>query len=285
MPNYDLSMSVDDTVEIDTIIKESSIASDIIDVNKPTDFSEGKEFNLKGFQTHTGVFDPVVSGDYELNINGQVLSIKVTKPGISGLVHRIKFDEGTGTVATDSAGNKDVTLPNDNWTSNSNFESNTAPLFSGSYANWKPRNKTPISIVCRVRVDSGGPISNFYNTVWSYNLEPRVYYSNSEGLWGFQTSNGNRATVSESLSGGEIRILSARLDSTSCILDVFEKDINNKVGSDSNSNIGTSFGGSTNYICDDARGSNPFGDVIDNILVFNEKLSDSRMNEIVSNQY
>jgi len=35
--------------------------------------------SLKGFQTNTVIFDPPESGDYEIDINGQKLSIKVTE--------------------------------------------------------------------------------------------------------------------------------------------------------------------------------------------------------------
>jgi hypothetical protein len=68
----DIKMSVDDTLELDTIIEKSTQAEDIISVTKGTDY------DTSGFQTHTSVFNPQSSGDYTINVNGQNLSIKVT---------------------------------------------------------------------------------------------------------------------------------------------------------------------------------------------------------------
>lgn len=76
----DIKMSVDDTLELDTIIKKDTGAVDPINVEEPSDFSEGSDFNLSGIQTKTGIFDPKKSGDYKLSVNGQILNVKVIKP-------------------------------------------------------------------------------------------------------------------------------------------------------------------------------------------------------------
>jgi hypothetical protein len=67
----DIEMTTDDTLELDTIIEFSSRAK------KPINVTEGSDYNITGFQTHTGVFDPESSGDYTIEVNGQELSIKV----------------------------------------------------------------------------------------------------------------------------------------------------------------------------------------------------------------
>lgn len=69
----DITMNVDDTLELDTIIENSSRAKE------PITITDGKDYNLSGFQTHTGVFDPQSSGDYTIKINGQKLTIKVNE--------------------------------------------------------------------------------------------------------------------------------------------------------------------------------------------------------------
>lgn len=73
----DITMSVDDTLELDTIIQKSEDATKPISIEEPASFKEGTDFNLDGIQTHTGIFNPSKSGDYKLNINGQILTVRV----------------------------------------------------------------------------------------------------------------------------------------------------------------------------------------------------------------
>lgn len=73
----DITMSLNDTLELDTIIKESADATVPITV---ADGTEGTDFDLDGIQTHTGIFNPTNSGTYNINIKGQELTVKVTKP-------------------------------------------------------------------------------------------------------------------------------------------------------------------------------------------------------------
>jgi hypothetical protein len=75
--DYDIEMNSDETLELDTIIQESSIASDpISDVTYYGNNSYTKNI-LDEFETHTTVFNPPESGEYDINVNGQVLSINV----------------------------------------------------------------------------------------------------------------------------------------------------------------------------------------------------------------
>lgn len=94
----DIIMSLDDTLELDTIIKESS-ASDALTV---TDGTERTDFNLNGIDTHTDIFSPVKSGTYNLDINGQKLTVKVTDPDTipeSG-IERYTFDSADTSGST-----------------------------------------------------------------------------------------------------------------------------------------------------------------------------------------
>lgn len=61
----DITMSLNDTLELDTIIKESADATVPITV---ADGTEGTDFDLDGIQTHTGIFNPTNSGTYNINI-------------------------------------------------------------------------------------------------------------------------------------------------------------------------------------------------------------------------
>lgn len=73
MASYDIEMTTEDTLELDTIIKNDSDATDPI-----TKVETSSSYNLNGFQTKTAVFDPEESGEYDIHINGQILSINVT---------------------------------------------------------------------------------------------------------------------------------------------------------------------------------------------------------------
>lgn len=78
--DFDIKMSLYDTLELDTIIKESSIASNPIGTIKYDSVDDSSKYNLEGIETHTSVFDPNDSGIFTVPINGQELKIKVTDP-------------------------------------------------------------------------------------------------------------------------------------------------------------------------------------------------------------
>lgn len=61
----DITMSLNDTLELDTIIEESSRASDLVTI---TDGTEGQDFNSNGIRTDTYIFDPINSGTYSIYI-------------------------------------------------------------------------------------------------------------------------------------------------------------------------------------------------------------------------
>ena len=70
--DYDIKMSTDDTLELDTIVEQIDNSNSITKVNK------GGNYSLNVIDTQTEIFDPIDSGEYELEINGQILSINVT---------------------------------------------------------------------------------------------------------------------------------------------------------------------------------------------------------------
>lgn len=73
--HYDIEMSLDDTLEIDTIIQNWNPPSNL--VNTTYDTGNEPDYDLKGLDTKTTIFDPNKSGNYTININGQELLIKV----------------------------------------------------------------------------------------------------------------------------------------------------------------------------------------------------------------
>lgn len=109
--NYDIKMNLDETLELDAIIQNWNAESD--DTINVTD---GTYYNLSGFQTHTGVFDPQKSGDYTINVNGQELSIKVI--GSSVVIDDFEDGDVTEWTHTNNGG--------------INIESNT--VYEGAYS-------------------------------------------------------------------------------------------------------------------------------------------------------
>lgn len=67
-------MSLDDTLELDAIIKEWNDPNNIVKV------SDKDSLNLSGFQTSTRVIDPQEPGEYTITINGQDITVEVTNP-------------------------------------------------------------------------------------------------------------------------------------------------------------------------------------------------------------
>lgn len=65
-------MNVDETLELDTIIEESTRSSDPVT-------NVDSSFEQYGIQTHTHILNPTKPGDYTINVNGQELTVKVNK--------------------------------------------------------------------------------------------------------------------------------------------------------------------------------------------------------------
>lgn len=57
----DITISVDDTLELDTIIKNSNIAFDPVTISS----DNNGDYNIDKFETHTCVFDPNDSDIYD----------------------------------------------------------------------------------------------------------------------------------------------------------------------------------------------------------------------------
>jgi hypothetical protein len=92
----DITMRLDDTLELDTIIKESDLASDSVSF-------DSNKFNSTGIQTHTEIFSPQEAGTYSIEVSGQELTVKLTDPSkISDtvlpedLVAWYRFEDGDG---------------------------------------------------------------------------------------------------------------------------------------------------------------------------------------------
>lgn len=121
----DITMSINDVLELDAIIKEWNDPNNIVS-------DDDGSFNISGFQTNTSVLEPQQSGTHNITINGQTLTVKVIESSTipDGAVHRFKFDEGSGT-AYDSIGEKTIDVPDSAWIEDTNYQGGYAVDLSG----------------------------------------------------------------------------------------------------------------------------------------------------------
>lgn len=75
----DITIRLDDKIELDTIVKESNEAFKSVS-------GVDSSFEKSSIQTHTGILNPTQPGEYTITINGQQLSIKVLDPSVSGII-------------------------------------------------------------------------------------------------------------------------------------------------------------------------------------------------------
>ena len=173
-------MSLDDTLELETIIEESSKPLTPVTVNSSLGYNES------GFGTYTYVFDPTESGTHKLSINGQQLTVEVTDPNDipdSGLLYDYRF----GGDLIDRTGTQNLleygTLSYDN---NSEFDSQSLSANgtdNGAYAE--------LSLVDNY--DVFGYVVAFY---------PRETGSNYQYVCGNNSLNGVISAASGDIDGG-----------------------------------------------------------------------------------
>jgi len=107
--NYDIEMSLDDTLELDSVVKEWNPPTEFVNIN-------GGSYTKTGIQTNTIVFDPDESGIFEININGQNLKIRVIDPSnipesvlTEDLVVWYRFEDGDSTDYASNSENPTIT--------------------------------------------------------------------------------------------------------------------------------------------------------------------------------
>lgn len=187
----DIKMNLEETLELDTIIEKSTRATDPISVEEPSNFTEGTDFDLDGIQKHSGIFNPTKSGNYKLNINGQILTVEVIDTSIKPekLIAEYKFEDASdNTVAVDEFGNNG-TMSGMSYVSNSAVGDNAISMDTTSSQVKIPNSVLPIG-------DEIGVIFyiNMDNTADGYGTNIRMvqnlsYDTNSYGFEIENTSN------------------------------------------------------------------------------------------------
>lgn len=121
----DIKMSIEDTVELDAIIKESTQVDSVISIDR-----DNTNYNLNGFQTHTGVFDPKDTGEFNITVNGQQLTVKVID---------------TNTIPNEGFEHNDLTGVYGG--STGDFSIQTGTVYEGAYALFGESNNSNTTIL------------------------------------------------------------------------------------------------------------------------------------------
>jgi hypothetical protein len=141
-------------------------------------------------------------------------------------------DDGSGSTLNNSITGNDISLDFDRWTSNTEFEGDTAPDFvpSNGDSGDATSNSAVQAFSYRVRLDDASPRRHQF----SHSDDPRGYWTgtNNNSKWFFDSGNALPG-VSDS-NPTNIRIIICGSDGSTTYIYVYDKD-GNLIGSDSSS--------------------------------------------------
>lgn len=186
----DIKITTDDTLELDTIIEEWENPEGVIEQHSV----ESNNYELNGFKTHTGVFNPQESGTYEFKINGQLLSIKLTDssaiPDSEDLHARYDFSQYSGDSGFSDLIGNGYDLTNGSITSVSEsingvqageFDGADDGVWSDSFSSF---SEATVAIVFRLDSTNGDHTGYQFNTTNFQSFEWQ------DGKWRIATTNG-----------------------------------------------------------------------------------------------
>lgn len=227
----DITMSLDDTLELDTIIQQDSTA--VNPIGTVTEINDGSTHNnnLSGFQKKTAIFDPPKSGVFKIPINGQELKVEVIDSSTiqdseanQKLIHRWVLDDVNDTVKDyvgSATGNVNgATSVNGNWVSESATDGNgsTDYIETSTLGSFGSNLDTDFAFAFSAQFDSNG----IFGTVddMSFNV-----FSNGSG----GTSTGEIAFNIQDQNGNSERVHTSgtRYDDGNPYRFVFNKKTNN----------------------------------------------------------
>ena len=181
----DITLSLDDTLELDEIIQEWSRTDSNLSLN-----GDESSFDISGLQTKTSILNPQEPGNYTITINGQDLSVKVRDPSTipDSAVHQWTADTyddgndefpdqvgsatltsngGTGSLTTDSEGNTVVKTDGLRYENSNVSVSNDRVVIAMVYEVYDSNNlygdawQSISDNSVRLQHDSGGPDLQF----------------------------------------------------------------------------------------------------------------------------
>lgn len=256
-------MSLDDTLELDAIVKKWDDPNNIVSV------SDKESLKLSGFQTNTRVINPQEPGNYTITVNGQELTVKVTDqstiPNVSMFQSPIyqwygsTFDSGT-LEWTESLAN----LPNATATGTPSDGSNTSDSVAydggNDYHNWNSDSQltsgSDISVAVLYYTSSDSQTSYFLSYGDSsesidFGISAGSYRMNGKGVRASSLSGGNHPTFQLDVAGYSYN----NSDNTTKMYGLdnngnFSEVVNESLGFnpvDSNHKIASRFDGSSLY--------------------------------------
>lgn len=186
--DYDITMGVNETLEIDAIIQKWNPSTNIITVNPNNNSSD---YDNTGIKTHTNIFNPKDADVYTLNINDQELKVKVTDTNntpSSGVFRWSCENENNNTTIV-----KDVWNDNNGNVGSATYNSTGGVNNNGSYEGNCDINVT-LSGLSGSNSFSGwfyAPWSNGSGNqiVWNYESTDRsfgIHYNNRDNNAGYE---------------------------------------------------------------------------------------------------
>lgn len=276
--DYDIKMGLDETLELDTIIKEWADAKNIINYNT-------NEFTVTGIQKNIGVINPDQAGTHTIDINGQKLKIKVTDPNNipSNQVYHYKFENDY----TDSLNNFNLNSVTESFDTTSKY---------GTYAFSKNENGTPFAKGENNFWDPFKSTNELTMTCWVQPFQNDQNYSdlitNEKNNWRFGIGNGANGnqyvftpdddiTVNSSVPTDSYTFFAIRASGSSGELSIRIGNTTEEISTQLSSELSFSGYGVHLIGSGGADGNNNTWDGrVDDMRFFNRYLSDSECDQI-----
>lgn len=196
----DITMSLEDTLELDTIIEESSRASNPLgSVVKDEDGSIHND-KLNGFQHHTVSFKPSEPGTYKIPINGQELTVKVSgKFNVPDSKIFYNFEDNKSDKSIDKSPNSNdgSFIGSPTYTNNSVYGNKALSTDSSSGVNYpdtgvvRPTKNWSVVLFIRDPNLTGSNLRYYWSARENYDI--KLIYTNGE--LGFSYYKGGKAST------------------------------------------------------------------------------------------
>ena len=210
-------MSIDDTLELDAIIKKWDNPDGVI-----TD--SDNQFNMSGFYTGTGVLDPQNAGKHTIKVNGQELTVEVLDP--SNILQSAVAQFDAQSSFEDSGGTSTATFPdlvsgNDISGDSVTIESNGINSHLGLHYNRQQQGSsnivvsTPFTTITVFKNNETGDTGGDEDTAYGDGSAPVEYNLDKSGTWAATATGGSNAHINSNLEPVGPRIVTVVWDHTS----------------------------------------------------------------------
>lgn len=268
----DINITLDETVEIDTVIKKLKKSKNNIEIEDRSDY------DLSVLQTQTGIFNPKGTGEYQLKINGQELTINVTDSNSYTPDSSIAHLKLNGTT-DDSIGQYSFINNGAEFTSDSVKGSKALDLSNGYISYPSP--------IVRQYNNSGWSISLMFKTSNSnqYIYQESDFGSNYSRYANFGASKYENRDGGGSYSNFNYTINNYKSTGYNQLVCTWDGD-KNKANIYFNSKpIKSSSVGEQINSEKETRIGNGYSGLVDDVIIMNKKLSGSEVSELYEKRY